>query len=46
MGDLSMETEEKGFEPLNPLRDYLFSKQTHSTTLPLFPMNQHKLLQP
>jgi hypothetical protein len=31
-----METEEEGFEPPLPFLVNLFSKQTHSATLPLF----------
>ena len=30
------ETEEVGFEPTSPLLVNLFSRQTHSATLPLF----------
>ena len=41
--ELEIELEEEGFEPSSPLLVNLFSRQTHSATLPLF---RHKMKQP
>ena len=37
-------SEEVGFEPTDPLRGLLFSRQTQSATLPLFRRNDVKIL--